>query len=84
MLICPKCNIEVPNPEYVPAPPWWRRRGWSNRPRPVCPKGHRLRHWLFGYLTELSLPLAFLRGLLMCCFALVYGIIRDLREPRLR
>ena len=80
VFICPDCNCEVADPEFIPAPPWWRRpRGMSRRPTPVCPAGHKLRRQVLGNLTELNLPLAFLRGLCISVAALVMAILDDLR-----
>jgi hypothetical protein len=82
VFVCPKCNLEVVNPTFLPPPPWWRRtEGSHNRPYPVCPSGHQLRDRLLGNMTELALPLAFLRGLLVSCVALVLGMLEDLRFP---
>ncbi len=80
MFICPKCNVEVVNPTFLPPPPWWRRpRGSSNRPYPVCPNGHRLRSRLMGNMTELALPWAILRGLAISATSLVMGMLQDMR-----
>jgi hypothetical protein len=82
VFICPKCNIEVENPQFLPPPPWWRRTDNSaQRPYPVCPQGHRLRNRFLGNMTELALPLAFLRGLAVCGTALILGMMEDLRFP---
>jgi hypothetical protein len=51
------------------------------RPYPVCPREHRLRNRFLGNMTELGLPLAFLRGLAICGTALLLGMIEDLRFP---
>jgi hypothetical protein len=82
VFICAKCNIDVPDPELVPAPPRWRRRrGTPSRPMPICPSGHKLRN-IVGYTTELSLPPASVRGLGLSCTLLLFGLFEDgLRKP---
>ncbi len=50
---------------------------------PICPLGHKLRSIVLGNLTELTLPLAFLRGLGGCGLALALGILEDFRSTRM-
>lgn len=46
---------------------------------PICPSGHKLRT-VVGYSRPLSLPIAFLVGLLLSCAVLVFGILEDERR----
>ncbi len=81
VFICPKCNVEVPDPGLAPPLPRWRRpNGLPARHIPICPSGHKLRT-VIGYTTELPLPLAFLRGLACSSTLLLLGLIQN-ESPR--
>lgn len=91
MHICPGCNRELDDPDYVQperADPLLGSMPWQNRLgdehavlEPVCPCGKRMRNWIIGEYRVLSPVVSSLRGIALgLCVIAIAAVIDEGRR----